>query len=71
MKKKTRVASLKSLKIEKSCILALNAASETVVGGKDSVVIIDPSVVFTTDPTAATACYACPPRKTQPPFCIF
>lgn len=71
MKKKSSVASLKSLKIEKTAIMTLNAA-RFVAGGKDgSVVVLDPSVVFPTEPTQATACYNCPPQKTMPPFCIF
>lgn len=71
MKKKTSITSLKSLKIEKTAIMALNSA-QVVAGGKGgSVVVIDPSVVFPTDPTQASACYNCPPQKTMPPFCIF
>lgn len=70
MKKKTRIASLKSLQIDKSCIMTLNAINNSIVGGKDSIVVIDPSLGNTTDITQISAC-GCPPRLTQPPFCIF
>jgi hypothetical protein len=70
MKKKTRIASLKSLQIDKSCIMTLNAMTNSVVGGKDSVLITNPTLGNTTDVTQITAC-GCPPRMTQPPFCIF
>lgn len=71
--KKKKVA-LKGLKLDKSHVLNLNADSNGILGGINSIVKgpVDKTIFPTTpnDPTRATFCFFCPPGQSQDPFCI-
>lgn len=71
--KKKKVA-LKSLKLDKSHLLNLNAEDQ-VQGGINSIVkgpvkTLFPTTTDPNDPTKATFCFFCPPDLSLDAFCI-